>query len=78
MSFLRRMLNWLSQGPTPMSVVAPVTSAPDDYAIAAERQKIIETASAMPLLDGVFTVLLYDRHRRLKGRPTSSRKIRST
>jgi hypothetical protein len=41
-----------------MSVVAPVTSAPDDYAIAAERQKIIETASAMPLLDGVFTVLL--------------------
>jgi hypothetical protein len=72
MSFLRRMQNWLNQGPTPTLAVTPVVSAPNDNAIevkrrSAERQQIVDTARAMPLLDGVFAVLLYDRFRRNLG-----------
>lgn len=72
MSFLRRMRNWLSQGQTPTLAATPVAAAPVDIAVevkrrGAERQQIVETAGAMPLLDGVFAILIYERFRRNLG-----------
>lgn len=34
-----------------------------------ERERVIDEARRLPLLDGVFSVLFYNRHRRGLGRP---------